>query len=91
MSEYIVCPHCHNPLSQAEYVKVVRCKDCKHLDFPDWDNILAEQYGEPPAFCMRLSDNEWRNDGDRMVAETSFLEVSMNDYCKWGERKEAGA
>ena len=30
MSEYIVCPHCHNPLSQNEYVKVVRCRDCEH-------------------------------------------------------------
>lgn len=30
MSEYIVCPHCHNPLSQSEYVKVVRCRDCEY-------------------------------------------------------------
>lgn len=30
MSEYIVCPYCHNPLSQGEYVKVVRCRDCKY-------------------------------------------------------------
>ena len=32
MSEYIVCPHCHNPLSQNEYVKVVRCRDCTNLN-----------------------------------------------------------
>lgn len=31
MSEYVVCPHCHNPLSQNEWVKVVRCRDCKHF------------------------------------------------------------
>lgn len=30
MSEYIVCPHCYNPLSQNVYVKVVRCVNCKH-------------------------------------------------------------
>lgn len=29
MSEYVVCPHCHNPLSQNEWVKVVRCRDCR--------------------------------------------------------------
>lgn len=33
MSEYIVCPYCHNPLSQSEYVKVVRCRDCKFCDY----------------------------------------------------------
>ncbi|MBQ9003715.1 MAG: hypothetical protein IJ087_17865 [Eggerthellaceae bacterium] len=31
MSEYVVCPHCHNPLSQHEWVKVVRCRDCKYF------------------------------------------------------------
>ena len=30
MREYIVCPYCHNPLSQSKYVKVVRCRDCRH-------------------------------------------------------------
>ena len=57
MSEYIVCPHCHNPLSQSEYVKVVRCRDCKYgidggeycaencADSWDWRNV------EPDGFC----------------------------------------
>jgi uncharacterized CHY-type Zn-finger protein len=35
MSEYIVCPHCHNPLSSSEYVKVIRCRDCKHFTYAD--------------------------------------------------------
>ena len=29
MAEYAVCPHCLNPLSQYEWVKVVRCKNCR--------------------------------------------------------------
>ena len=29
MAKYAVCPHCHNPLSQHEWVKVVRCKNCR--------------------------------------------------------------
>ena len=67
---------------------IVRCRDCVHLDSPDWDNQLAECYGEPPCFCMRLSGNEWRMDGDRRVAETTFLEVGPNDFCAWGERRD---
>lgn len=66
---------------------VVRCKDCKYLDMPDWDGVLTMNYGEPPTFCTYLSYNEWRMDGDRRVVETSFLEVSPDDFCAWGERR----
>ena len=71
--------------------EIVRCRDCKHLDdseYRRWDNYLAECYGEPPLFCDLLSFNKWRMDGDRRVAETTFLEVEPNDFCKWGERRE---
>lgn len=64
MSEYVVCPHCHNPLSQNEWVKVVRCRDCKHAT-PDtsgrkcyegylWCDELTEGIGfsvAPSDFC----------------------------------------
>ena len=70
--------------------QVVHCRDCRHVDVPDWDNVLAEQYGDPPLYCMRLSDNEWRQDGDRKVVETGFLEVSPDDYCAWGRTAEVG-
>lgn len=68
----------------------VRCRDCKHLDdseYRRWDNSLAECYGEPPLFCELLSFNEWRMDGDRRVAETTFAEVEPDGYCAWGERR----
>ena len=84
MTERIVCNDNGGELRE----EIVRCRDCKHLDMPDWDNTLTMEYGEPPTFCMRLSDNEWRKDGERMVVETSFLEVSPDDFCAWGERRE---
>ena len=71
--------------------EIVRCKDCKHLDdseYRRWDSSLAEHYGEPPLFCDLLSFNEWRMDGDRRVAETTFAEVEPDGFCVWGERKE---
>ena len=36
MAEYATCPYCHNPLSQDEWVKVVRCRDCKHYKEHEW-------------------------------------------------------
>ena len=72
--------------------EVVRCRDCKHLDdseYKRWDNSLAECYGEPPLFCNLLSFNEWRMDGDRRVAETSFAEVEPDGFCAWGKRRDA--
>ena len=53
MSEYIVCPHCHNPLSQNEYVKVVRCKDCKlWKDECEWNRFYNDpDLDEPDGFC----------------------------------------
>ncbi len=50
MSEYIVCPYCHNPLSQSEYVKVVRCRDCEYQNEP-W-NCAAPYSKEPNGFCF---------------------------------------
>lgn len=72
--------------------EIVRCRDCKHLDdseYRRWDSSLAECYGEPPLFCDLLSLNEWRMDGNRRVAETTFAEVDPNGFCSWAERKEA--
>lgn len=49
MSEYIVCPHCHNPLGQSEYVRVIRCRDCRWL-------LEDERYSEAACrfFCRTL-------------------------------------
>lgn len=93
MAEYII-----NTTNMPDHVlevaapwcnaEVVRCKDCKYLDdseYRRWDSSLAECYGEPPLFCDLLSFNEWRMDGDRRVAETTFAEVEPDGFCKWGE------
>lgn len=66
---------------------IVRCRDCKHLNMPEWDNTLAMLYGELPLTCDLLSINEWRMDGNRRVAETTFHEVEPNGFCAWGERR----
>lgn len=57
--------------------EIVRCRDCKYLDVPDWDEVLAAQYGEPPASYMRPDGN-----GDYMR-----FEIEPDGFCKWGERK----
>lgn len=76
------------PLDAYLREEVVRCRDCRHLNMPKWDNTLAMLYGEPPLTCDLLSMNEWRMDGNRRVAETTFHEVEPNDFCSWGERAE---
>ena len=77
-----------NQLAEFGYVKVVRCRDCKFFNMPNWDNTLAMLYGEPPMTCDLLSHNEWRMDGDRRVAETTFLEVQPNGFCAWAVRRD---
>lgn len=74
-------------ITKIKREEIVRCRDCKHLNMPEWDNTLAMLYGEPPLTCDLLSMNEWRMDGNRRVAETTFHEVEPNGFCAWGERK----
>lgn len=96
MSEYIVRYVSKYMLDEGVFERaeqIVRCRDCKHLDdseYRRWDSALAENYGEPPLFCDLLSFNEWRMDGDRRVAETTFAEVEPDGFCAWGERRDDG-
>lgn len=95
MSEYILerdYDTKNGTFSTVKREEIVRCRDCKYLDdseYKRWDNSLAECYGEPPLFCDLLSINEWRMDGDRRVAETSFAEVEPDGFCYLGERRDA--
>ena len=92
MTEYVTVWKDHEPTKLHWGVPVVRCGDCRYLDdseYERWDNSLAECYGEPPLFCSLLSINEWRMDGDRRVAETSFAEVEPDGFCVWGKRRDA--
>ena len=64
MSEYVVCPHCHNPLSQNEWVKVVRCRDCKHFasdELGDCCTLLDFEDVKPMDRCF-CSWGERRDD-----------------------------
>ena len=85
MSEYIVCPHCHNPLSQAEYVKVVRCKDCDSATEVIW----PKSSGIPADWldCHGELVETW----DYYNDEPKDNPVPPNGYCAWGERKEVSA
>lgn len=58
MSEYIVCPHCHNPLSQSEYVKVVRCRDCKRFSLDNSDHDYRSGW-----WCHRWNTDMVKPDG----------------------------
>ena len=73
MSEYIVCPHCHNPLSPAEYVKVVRCRDCEH-------SYLFDMSWKSP----KTDDKRYCKYGSFLQ-----YEVSDDGFCAWGERRDA--
>lgn len=73
MSEYIVCPHCHNPLSQNEYVKVIRCRDCKYLDATR--GTLVPRAGICTATCIRLS------------AQIPLQNIDSG-FCAWGKQVE---
>ena len=67
MTEYIVCPYCHNPLSQDKYVEVVRCRDCAFYEpdgissavYPDrfWC-VKMLHYMQPDGFCAWASRRE---------------------------------
>ena len=51
--------------------EVVRCRDCKHLYTPPWDEFLAAQYGAPPIVCERTGDVD---------------DISPEGFCAWGVR-----
>ena len=79
MSEYIVCPHCHNPLSQAEYVKVVRCRDCKYADI-SYEHAAVT--GELHCYGYLVESWDWYND-----MPSDGVKVKPDGYCAWAERR----
>lgn len=93
MSEYIVCPHCHNPLSQSEYVKVVRCRDCKWFT-PEYRYEEEREYGvmetlvEPPD-CGNPERCSHHYDSITWKVVPVHIVTDPNGYCAWGERRDA--
>lgn len=62
-----------------DYVRVVRCKDCKHRPIPNGINhpLAPELDGWSDYVCPCLCYDEYYN----------FM-PDDNGYCSWGERKE---
>lgn len=78
MSEYIVCPHCHNPLGQAEFVRVVRCRDCRWSRIHDGKTYPKGEAYKGKMYCIVWSDGyqgEW---------------TSPDGYCHRAKRREIG-
>jgi uncharacterized CHY-type Zn-finger protein len=71
MSEYVVCPYCHNPLSQSEYVKVVRCRDCKHFT---------------PKGTHKFNNRKTNADYCKYVRGW-MLQITPDGYCAWACRR----
>lgn len=61
-------------LEKADYVEVVRCKDCKHKQ--ELDKYEKRFYIEGCVACTQISPNS-----DRLV-------MLPNDFCSWGERRD---
>lgn len=61
-------------LPAADVAPVVRCTDCKNVYCRTYQN-----WQEPIYTCTRLR-SRWNTDYD--------LEVSPDDFCSYGERKE---
>lgn len=59
-------------LEKIDYVRVVRCKDCKHY-------VLYELFGRSQGWCERLCD-----EFDKSLARAT----EEDDFCSHGERRE---
>lgn len=60
-------------LGSFDYVRVVRCKDCKYY-------VLYELFGRSQGWCERLCDKF-----DKSLARGT----EDDDFCSHGERREA--
>lgn len=61
--------------------EIVRCRNCIYCDdraAQEWDEYLAEQYGDPPCCC---DSPQW--DGPYL-----HRLVRPNGFCAWGERRD---
>lgn len=60
--------------AEVDSVTVTRCKDCKHSTLP---SELTQRYGKPGTLTCH-----------NMHAPSNRRNVSGDDYCSYGERKE---
>lgn len=67
--------HCLSFKDKANFVEVVRCKDCVHWHYEGYDPILERVCGTCQIEYSPTFD---------------YKEVSDNDYCSDGERSENG-
>ena len=62
-----------NSLPAADVVEVVRCRECRHSSLPSG---FTQRYGEPGTLSCHFWPCNRRN-------------VNGNDFCSYGQRKEA--
>ena len=65
---------CKDFKNKADFVEVVRCKDCKHKQ--ELDKYEKRLYIEGCVACTQISPNS-----DRLV-------MLPNDFCSYGERSD---
>lgn len=72
--------------SSGDYVKVVRCKDCKHR--PMLENPIGRQYG----FNVIAPEDKdgWEDNTCPYLVDDGFYSRYPNDddFCSCGEQKE---
>ena len=61
--------------NKADFVEVVRCKDCKHYK----DKGVLNEFDKPLGVCKK----------DVYFWDDEPIEVLFDDFCSYGERKDA--
>ena len=72
---------CVSNMPNADVVEVVRCRDCKHLrvaNNDDWSHFEGDMYCYPRNM----------NCDQCVGTDVYWLDVNLDGYCKWGERRE---
>ena len=66
--------HCYSFKDKANFVEVVRCKDCEHWHNEGHDMLINQDYGS--CTCKY-----WEH-------PTEYFEMAENDFCSYGKRRE---
>lgn len=66
-------------LSRLGYVRVVRCRDCKHI---------LRYHGVDPETGLPIGAEDWRC--NHFKKREGPFEISPSGFCAWGERRADG-
>ena len=62
---------CEDFKNKADFVEVVRCKNCKHYQYTDYEGCYS--------YCKLLTNKAGYSD--------EMVDMKPNDFCSYGERK----